>query len=215
MAGLRGTYRAAQNVTCRTAGTEAGGKYTWDLSQDLPGDHLLLLETRTLASQWFEKTFPNAAYAVRLSDTADLLGVFEPTQEALKLRGVVSPQGGLTKTELTYDPPVDTLSFPLTVGKKWSARSTVTGTAQGVWGFYSEDYAYEVDRAGEAKTPFGLFPVSRIKVVLKRQVGLLTTTVRSYIFVSECVGPVVRMVSKDNESSDEFTNCGEVARLAP
>ena len=98
----------------------------------MDGDHLLLIETRPLDGQWFEGNFKNATYAARLADSADLLGVFQADPNSLQLLGVVSPSDGFQRTSLTNDPPVQTLVFPLAVGKKWESQTTVSGTGQGV-----------------------------------------------------------------------------------
>ena len=51
--------------------------------------------------------------------------------------------------------------------------------------------------------------------VLKRKVGIVTTTIRSYVFVTDCYGAVAAMTSKDNEPNVEFTTASEVRRIAP
>ena len=156
-----------------------------------------------------------ATYATRLSDTSDLLGVFQITDTALLLLGVASPTDGLTRTELKYDPPVKTLDFPLTEGKQWSTTSNVTGFAQGVAALYTEKYDFFVDAHGSAKTPFADFPVLRIAGNLSRTVGIVKTTIRSFAFVTECFGTIATLSSNDNEPAVEFTQAKEIKRLSP
>ena len=187
----------------------------WDLSVGLAGDHLALVETQKLDDKWFASTFPNATYASRLSDSSDLLGVFEVGAASLTLRGVVSPADGLTKTELSYSPPVVVLDFPLTEGKSWSTTSNVTGVAQGVTVLYTESYDSHIDAHGQLLTPYGTFDVLRTRVVLTRQVGIITTVVRSFLFTTECFGTVATMVANDNEPSAEISTAAEVVRLSP
>ncbi len=215
-AGLHATFQIAADVTVDTAGTDEGdGRRRWDLAGALDGDHAVLVELQELTGKWYEGSFAGASYAARLSDASDEIGVFEITDDALLLRGVVSPEGGLLRTELTYDPPVTVLSFPLTAGKTWSTESTVTGVTLGVATFATERYESNLDRQGTLETPYGEFPVHRAHVLLTRTVGLLVTTIRTHLFVAECFGTVASIVSQDGERSVDFTNAAEVRRLAP
>ena len=81
--------------------------------------------TLSLDGTWYEGVFSGASYAVKLADGSDLLGVFRVDTDALLLLGVVSPDAGFDRTELTYDPPAVTLDLPLSEGKSWSSLSTV------------------------------------------------------------------------------------------
>ena len=215
-AGLHATFQIASDVPVDTAGTDEGeGRRRWDLAGALAGDHATLVELQPLAGTWFEGSFPGASYAAKLSDGADEIGVFEITDDALLLRGVVSPEGGLTRTELTYDPPVTVLSFPLTPGAHWSTESTVTGVTFGAVTLATERYESSIDRSGTLATPYGEFPVQRVSVLLTRTLGFLVTTLRTHLFVAECFGTVASIVSQDNEPAVDFTDAAEVRRLAP
>ena len=214
-AGLHATFRVATDATVDTAGHDEAGVRHWDLSGELSGDHSTLIETLPLAGTWFGGDFPGASYAARLSDTQDLLGVFEITDDALLLRGVVSPDEGLFRTNLAYDPPVVVLSFPIERGDTWSTESTASGLSMGVFAIATESYVSEADVAGVLQTPFGEFPVQRVHVALTRTVGVIPTTIQSHLFVSECFGTVATIVSRDNESTVDFTRAAEVRRLAP
>jgi hypothetical protein len=215
-AGLRATFRVAADVTVDTAGAPiAGGRRRWDLSVALDGDHDVLVETRA-PSGWYATDFPEADYVVRLNDTDELLGVFQITPSELALLGVVSPDSGVGATNVSHDPPVTTLRFPLEAGAAWTTDALVSGTSLGIPGsFWSEDYASEIDAEGELVTPFGTFEVLRVRVTLTRTVGLVVTTVRSFLFVSECFGTVATITSNDGERREEFTAAAEVRRLAP
>ncbi|MDB4998706.1 MAG: hypothetical protein JWM74_6138, partial [Myxococcaceae bacterium] len=200
-----------------TAGTtNPDGTRHWDFSGALTGDHTLVIETVALTGQWFAPDFSGATYTVRLSDSKDLLGVFELTPSALLLRGVVSPaDGATTRTKVTYSPTASTLTFPMQKGSTWSTSSTVSGQASGFFTTYTEATTYNVDAAGDLVTPLGTYSVLRIKAVLTRTVGGFATTVRTYAFVAECAGTVARVISNDNESQEEFTTASEVQRTAP
>jgi hypothetical protein len=215
-AGFHAKYEVALDALIDTAGTPAeGGGRTWDLTGALPGDHAVLAETQAIDDLWFAPTFPSATYATRLSDEEVLLGVFQITQTELLLLGVVSPDDGLDKTELVYDPPVKVLSFPLHEGDTFTTNATVTGYAQGIFSAFFEDYVSTVDAHGTMKTPFADFGVLRVRVELTRTVGVLVTKSRSYAFVAECFGTVASVRSQDGEASVEFTDAAEVRRLTP
>lgn len=214
-AGLNAKFKIATSVDVDTAGVDQGGTLTWDYSIDLPGDHLTILELQKLESLWFAPKFPNATYAARLSESADLLGVFQLTGDQLLLLGVVSPEDGLTRTELKYEPAVVVLQFPLEQGKTWSTNSQVSGVAMGVASLYSEKYESQVDAQGALKTPLTTFPVQRVRTLLTRTVGLLVTTTRSFSFATECFGTVATITSESNETAEQFKKAAEIRRLSP
>src|SRR5258706_6134160 len=166
----------------------------------LSGDHGMVIETRPLTGAWYAPDFMTATYSSRLSDAATQLGVFQVSGDALLLQGVVSPDDGGTRTELTYDPPAKVLSFPISLSSTWTSDSSITGTGMGVPVLYSERYESQVDAQGELVTPFGSFAVLRIQVLLTRTVGFAVTTVRSFIYVTECFGVVATITSQPWES---------------
>lgn len=214
--GLRATFLVSGRTDVDTAGVEQpDGSRIWDLSGDLDGDQHVLAELRDPTGTWFAPVFPDATYYGKLREGEDLLGVFRATDQALQLLGVVSPDDGLLRTELTYDPPVDVLRFPLMEGSAWATEATISGTASGAWSYYFEDYASQVDAAGELVAPYGTLQVLRVRSVMTRTVGMLVTKVRTFMFVAECFGTVAVITSTDNESEVEFTRAAEVRRLAP
>jgi hypothetical protein len=216
VAGAKALYLTALKAPVNTAGQGSDPKdKLWDFSGSLAGDHSTLIETQVMEGKWFSPKFPGASYAVRLSDTEDLLGVFEVTSNSLLLRGVVSPTDGLQRTELTYNPPVTVLSFPMKLGASWTTQSTVTGLASGVASSYFENYQSKIDMGGKVKTPFGEFPALRINLLMTRTFGAIITTKRTFAFSSECYGTVARVVSNDNELNAEFSTAAELSRLSP
>jgi hypothetical protein len=215
-AGQTATFRVATDVTIDTAGAQgAGGARTWNYAAALAGDADLDLTLRAPAGQWWAATFPGASYATRLSADSELLGVMRLDAGGLALLGVVSPEAGLTRTELTYDPPVPIVPTPLGPSASWTTSSTVSGLALGVWSIYSERYQSRVDAMGTLIAPFGSFPVRRIAVDLTRTVGAAITTRRTFAFVSECYGTVATIASQDYEPNAEFTRAAELWRLTP
>lgn len=215
-AGQTATFRVATDIVTDTAGTQgAGGTRTWDYRAAVTGDADLDLTLLAPAGQWWAASFPGASYATRLSADAALLGVMRLDASGLSLLGVVSPEGGLARTELTYDPPVPIVPTPLGPSASWTTTSTVSGVAVGVFSVYTERYQSRVDAVGTLAAPFGSFPVRRIAVDLTRTVGAAVTTRRSFAFVSECYGTVATIASQDYEPGAEFTRAAELWRLAP
>lgn len=215
-AGLKATFRTATGVTVSTAGTPgAGGRRHWDFSAPLSGDHDVLVETLAPTGAWWSSKFPSATYATSLTSTADLLGVFQVTNDALLLLGQVSSADGSSRTELSYATPVPTLKFPLDPASAWKVSSNSSGTTSGVPSAYRDAYDSAVDAVGDVVTPFGTFPVLRVRTVLTRTAGVVPTVVRTFAFVSDCFGPVVTVTSNPNETQQEFTNAAEIRRLAP
>jgi hypothetical protein len=215
-AGLSAKFRVASDATIDTTGEkQPDGTRIWDLTTMLSGDHSVVVETMSIEGAWYADKFAGATYATRLSESADLLGVFEVADEGLFLRGVVSPTAGASSTELTYDPKVKVLAFPLKKGNMWQTTSNVSGTLSGVFSFYTETYKAEVDATGKALTPFSEFAVLRVGTDLTRTVGGFPTTTRTYSFVTECFGTVGTIVSQSNETGKEFTSASEARRLSP
>lgn len=215
-AGQTARFRIATDATVDTAGQQqAGGDRAWTLAAGLAGDRDLTITLVGPAGTWWAASFPTASYAIKLSADSDLLGVMRLDAAGVALLGVVSPEAGVTRTELAYSPAVPLLPTPLGPAAQWTTSTTVSGLAQGVGAFYSERYQARVDAVGTMTTPFGPFPVRRIATDLTRTVGVLVTTRRSFAFAAECYGTVATIASQDNEAGAEFTDAAEAWRLVP
>jgi hypothetical protein len=219
-AGLHATYKIGSKENVDTHGVDgADGKRVWDYSAALGSDVSVLVETLPLTGKWYAGDYPGATYATKLSNSSDLLGIFETAPGSLLLRGVVSPASdAATKTELTNTPAVSVLAFPLKLTAKWNTNTNVGGTAQGtaLFGTYTEAYTSEVDAEGTLKTPLGTFDVLRVKTVLVRTIGLLPSeTYRTFAFVTECYGTIATVSSVKNETNVEFTYAAEIRRISP
>lgn len=214
--GLRATYRVAEDVDVSTAGTpRPDGTRLWDYSGALPNDANVLVETMALTGKWYQPKYSGASYAAKLRMSSDLVGVFQTAPGSVALRGVVSPDDGLYRTELAYDPSVSVLAFPLKMDATWTSDTSVSGVATGVPVAYSEKYESQVDAKGDLKTPLGTFSVLRVRTLLTRTVGFSVTKVRTFAFVTECYGTVATVTSQDNEGDVEFTHALEIRRIAP
>jgi len=214
-AGLRATFKVARDVDAPIAGTPgANDTRAWDFSGDLASDALALIETQKVSDKWYKDDFKTATYATKLTEASTLLGVFEVSPSALKLLGVVSPEDGVSRTNVSYSPAADILAFPLEMGKTWTTNATVTGLASGFFSTYTEKYESSVDAKGTLKTPLGTFTVLRVRTLLTKTVGVLVTTTRSFAWVTECYGTVATATSDTNEPNAEFTHAAEIRRIA-
>lgn len=216
-AGRMASFKIATDATWNTAGTaNTDGSRSWDLTGQLSGDMTEQVALAAPTGAWWQADFTGATYATPLAAGSDLLGVFEIDNDGLTLLGVVSPSAGVTKTELTYDPPARILKVPFQAGTTWTTTSTVSGYAQGVISAYTEEYDSSVDQVGTVATPFGTFPALRVATDLTRTAGLATlTTNRTFSWAAECSGIVATVQSQSFESGAEFSDDAEVRRLAP
>jgi hypothetical protein len=217
VAGRSAKYRIATSATWDTAGTsQTSGSRAWNLAGQLANDADETIALASPTGTWWRDNFPDATYAAPLSAGSDLQGVFAVDSTGVTMLGVVSPEGGTYKTELTYDPPARILAVPFTAGSTWMSSSTVSGFAQGVIVAYTEEYESRVDEVGTMTTPYGDFPVLRVATDLTQTSGLATLMAkRSFAWVAECFGSVATVQSQNFESGTEFDDPAEVRRLAP
>jgi hypothetical protein len=218
--GRRSSFRVALDAAVDSAGVpqdDDDALRRWELAAAQPGDDDVELELVDPVGAWWAESFPDATHAVRLSAELDLLGVFRRDRDALRLLGVVSPDAGLLRTELAYDPPVEILPLPLDAAAAWTVETTVSGLAEGVVVLYAERYESAVDAVGEVVTPYGSFPVLRAATDLTRTVGVVASTRRSFAFVAECYGAVATIAGQDGDAGDdgELTEAAELWRLEP
>lgn len=216
-AGKMANFRIATDASFNTAGMSAGGGMRrWDLSGALANDADAEIVLASSSGAYWAADFPTATYAVPLSAGSDLLGVFHVDATALTLLGVVSPTAGTLGTNVSYDPPATILKLPITPNAQWSSSSTVSGTLEGGFVNYTENYEAIVDAVGTMKTPYGEFPVLRVATDME-QLQIITPFggKRSFAWIAECFGSVANVTSQDFESSSEFDDPAEVRRLAP
>ena len=212
--GLQATFLIASDVEFDTRG-DSEAAVRWDLQQSFAGDTRVLVSTLDPSDTWYGPLFPTATYATRLTDGQDLLGVFEAKDDGLYLLGVVSPEDGLFRTELTYDPPARLMAYPLELDTSWTSTSSVSGLTSGVLTFASETYEGLVDARGVLSTPFADFDALRVILTLDRWVGAALYFDVSHLFVTECFGTVATLRSESYVSGPEMTTVGELRRLSP
>jgi hypothetical protein len=220
-AGLHAQYRAVFDAGFDVAGTSLDdGGTLWDFDAVLAPGTDDVFATNSLANAWFANDFPSASYTTPLSAGADLLGIFQITDTQLLLLGVATPTSGSSETELTYDPPIVVLQFPITLNASWSTDSSlVTGTFQGITPTaYYESYDTTVDAIGVAQTPYASFPVLRVDTQLTREVGGVLSYSRTMAFTTDCFGTVASAASQTSYFGPVDANFGqasEIKGLAP
>ena len=214
--GLKAPFSVAKDTPFQSASTPGeGGVAVWNLKGPYAGQATTLVETAAPSTAWYANDVAGATYATQLAVDSPLHGVFEATGDALLLRAVVSPQDGLLRTRLLYDPPAQVLALPLEKGKSYSSTSTVKGEKDGVLALWTETWTSQVDASGIVQTPFGNFPALRVRTTLTRKVGVFEYVTRSLAWVAECFGTVASARSALGEQSIDFTTAAELRRLAP
>jgi hypothetical protein len=186
----------------------------WDFSAAVSSEGKQFDQLLSPSGQWWAPDFASATYAERIDDGQQAYGVFRVGSDKLEMLGVVSDQGGFNKTELTYATPIVVLKFPFSVATTWTAESDVSGSASGVAFFAHEKYLFNVDLRGTTKTPAATFDTLRIRMNYTQTYGALITTRITYLHMAECYGAVARLRSRDNETSNDFTQATEYRRLA-
>ncbi len=206
--------RVATDASLDTHGTERGdGTRLWDYEGPYAGDADRTFTRVSPSGAWYAASFPTATYVLPLSAEDELLGVFRLDADGLVLLGVVSPTDGVTRTELTYDPPAPVWRFPLAPGASWDVTSTVSGLASGVASVYTERWRVEIDATGQVGTPAGVRDVHRVNTRITRTVGAVPTELRRHSYVEPCVGTVVQVFASG--SAAEPTSATEIWRVAP
>lgn len=109
-----------------------------------------------------------------------------------------------------HDGTIDRAEVPLQAGLRATYRIATNATVNTAGTMMGGTRVWD-----ELTTPYGKFQVERVQVVLTRTVGGFPTTTRTFVFISECFGPVANIVSQSNEATVEFTSAAEVRRLAP
>ena len=186
----------------------------WDFSAPVSSERKQFDQLVTPSGQWWAADFPTATYAERIDDGQQAYGVFRVSADKLEMLGVVSDQGGVSRTELTYATPIVALQFPLSVGTTWTSQSNVSGLAAGYAFAAAEKYVFTVDQRGTTKVPAGSFDTLRLRMDYTQYYGALVTTRISYLHLAECYGAVARVRSQDDETSNDFTQAAEYRRLA-
>jgi hypothetical protein len=208
--------RLARDVAFATAGTVGeDGVRRWDFTVALTGDAAIERVVRAPDELWAPDTFPDATYALEVAGSDELLGVYGRTADAVLLQGLQSVADGLERTDLVYEPPLETLPLPLAESDTWETESASSGWALGYYSLYWESVtsAGVADLHGVAVLSIGDVPVQRVVTTLTRVQGLYVTVTKTYVFVAECLGVVAWVLGDAGDDAAELTHAAEVARL--
>lgn len=183
------------------AGTSADdGTLTWDLTRaagDAAEDRYTQLFAPAEAP--VSADFSEADYIVALPGSAGLLAFYDLTDTALRLLGIADAAGAYTK--LTYDPPVESLRFPLQVGDRWQTTSVARGSLFGASIQVTDAFETEVRGRGKVTLPAGEIPALELVTIQSRTFDTAGfTQVSSTVdFLAECGGYVAKAVSAEGE----------------
>lgn len=200
-------------VPIDVAGKMVDGTREWDFSARDGVTFSVALQK--VDTQWFAPLFPNASHAVPADTKGDLLQVVQLDGSKLLLLGVVSQQPD--QTRLVYDAPVTFLRFPLRVGDEYTSTAKAPDGKLGGLPIATEDtYRVRIDAVGTVRLPFvRLSKTLRIRVdVTSKAVGGVQKTVKQVQWFHECYGEIARIVSRDDESQDDFKTATEFRRLS-
>ena len=186
------------------------GVRVWDF-RNTAADYSAKVKTVDPTGKWFLSSFPkaNLLTPTELSGyKGELYQVYSTSSKTLFLEGIASekekPDGD--KILLPYETPVPLLRFPLREGKEWLVTSKAKGVIQGLPVTSTDRYHIKVAGRGSVILPDIQFDNS-LKIVLHVQQRLLGGQSRrlyQVLFMHECYGEIVRIESKENESSESF-----------
>lgn len=200
-------------------GTLEGDMRVWTFDAPYASDRQVEIGASANEGFWFSPSFPTADYVAPLDSDANNYGAFRREDNALLLLGVASADESVD-TLLTYDPPVVALAFPLEVGSTFSSTTDVSGTLEGNSFYTSTDtHTMTVDERGILRTFSGDIDVLRMRLELELEIPvpffpfLLTYRYVRHSFLTECLGQVGFVASKEDEPENNFTEAVEVRRL--
>lgn len=186
------------------------GKLTWDFTKlTLPTKDVV----RTVAptDKWFLSSFPKATLLIPTElpgYKGTLFQVLRVSGNDLVLDGLASEKDkpASNKVLLPYNTGVPLLRFPLRDGKEWIVESKTNGNVQGLPVASTDKYEIRVKGRGRLVLPYITFENTlRLQIkVSQRFVGGATRRFYQVLYMHECYGEIVRIVSKDGETSDAF-----------
>ena len=204
---------------------DGNGGRRWDWSSSFVGEQALQLQAVALDAQWYAGSFEDHEgnlFVTPMDVGGATEGVYAHREDALYLLGMASAQEhpATGQTLLVYEPPVALLRFPLTVGDAWEEVGKVShATFAGLPYFGEDTYEVSVTRAGELVLPDLTFTQAlqvhtkvKISPSVSTSVGASITR-RQVSMLFECFGEVARVVSKDDETAEDFDTAGEIRRL--
>ena len=183
-------------------GQGSAGKRLWDLTVAAADDKAEWLKVEAVPT-WAASSFKTATYASRLMSNygfitkTDLMGVFQVKDKALVMVGGVSSTAGHTR--FTYDTPLETIRFPVSVGDSYITSSKINGfTVYTVPMWMNEWYRVKVLDRGKVKL-LPSFTLDALLVSVEQEAypvanPLLKTRNHAFIFLAECYGVISRVI---------------------
>lgn len=192
-----------------------GGAGTWDLGSDYASDARIEVSASALDGRWFRDRFPaDASFVTPIDPGATTLGVYRHSESALELLGVASVEDGATI--LVYETPITLFRFPMQAGDHWISTAEIrNGTLNGLP--YAGRDTYDVHVAAEGTLVLPDLSFDRAlrvttAVTIEPAAGEAVSR-RQSSFLFECFGEVARAISRDGETSDDFTIAAELRRF--
>ncbi len=220
--GVTAEYRVAKDHAVDLVGSERqSGEVWWDFSFDAETDGSMFVSASTLEGKWYRDSFPGGEFAA----PADAEGLYESIYardaHAVWLLGVASVAGDPPeqRTLFVYTDPVEAFRLPLEPGQSWTATGLIeNGQTPLIQGPLSraDTYRFDVDAVGQVALPDLRFTsVLRVRQTLSIEALGTKLSRRQVTLLDECIGEVVRAVSRDGEIEEDFTRASEIRRLRP
>ena len=209
---------AGKDRTVDVAGATSGAAHTWSFGIDFADDQTLSVTATRLAGKWYATSFPDGQFVTPQDAGNTLEAIYRRDDAGVYLLGIAStaeapPEG---KTLVVYQKAILVAKLPLAPGASWISSSDVTGaTIRGLPYAGKDTYEVTDDAIGKLVThDFTFDQVHRVrtKVTVSPSAGKAVVR-RQVSFFTECLGEVVRAVSRDDEPSEDFTNAAELRRL--
>ncbi len=190
----------------------------WDFATDFQDDQTAKIVPTEITGKWYAASFPPDAFVTPFDAGGSVENIVRQNEQALQLLGVASrdenpPEG---KTLLVYDAPVDVLRFPIAPGVSFvSTGTTKNATLRGLPYAGKDIYEVKVDATGAVSLPALAFTQAhrvRTRVTVEPSVGVSTSR-RQVSYFFECFAEVVRVTSRADEASEDFTIAAELRRI--
>ncbi len=181
----------------------------WDWSEDHESDRRVEVMAVDPGLGWYADRFVDATFAMPFDAAGTVQSISRRDEQGIWLLGFAStqpnpPQG---RTLIVYDPPVQTLRFPISPSDVPLTTQTVIrdALAGGIPYAATVTYRIEVDAVGELELPaFTVSEAHRVRTTVDTvpAVGESFTTQRVSLF-TECLGEVARAdLAPPQEGSD-------------
>ena len=209
---------AGKDRAVDVAGVLSGATRTWSFGVDFADDQALSVTATHLVGKWYATSFPEGQFVTPEDAGATLEAIYRRDDAGVYLLGIASSSEGPPegKTLIAYQKAILVAKLPLAPGASWiSSSDVIGGTIRGLPYAGKDTYEVTDDAIGRLVThdyTFDQVHRVRTKVTVSPSAGKAVVR-RQVSFFTECLGEVVRAVSKDDEPSEDFTDAAELRRL--